>query len=302
MSNELIEINEQTAIEAFSAENGLDVVIAQARELVEGFEHDLSTAAGRKRTASLAAKVAKLKTRMDKLGKSLTDDWAKKKKAVDVNRKSMRDQLDELKAEARKPLDEWEAEQAEIERKKEVEVDHEIGLLMNEKFDADRAAAIEAECKAEEERQAQLKAEQEARDKRIAEEAAERERLAAIERENQIKAQAEQAERARIAAEERAKIQAEQAEIARIAAEKKAKEDAERAAEAAKQAEIARQEAEAKRLADEQAAREANKAHIGKIRKEAKESLMEIGLTEDQAKAVVLAINAGKIQNVTINY
>lgn len=301
MSNELIEIQETTVLEAFSTDNGLDQVINQARELVATFDHDLSTAAGRKRTASLAAKVAKLKTRLDGLGKSLTEDWAKKKKAVDANRKAMRDSLDELKAEARKPLDEWEAEQAEIERKKLVETDHEIALLMNEKFDADRAAAIEVERKAEAERQAQLKAEQEAREKRIAEEAAERERLASIEREAQAKRQLEEAERARIAAEERAKIQAEEAEKRRAEAEKQAKLNAERAAEQAKQAEIARQQAEAKRIADEQAAREANKKHIGAVRKAAKESLMQF-VDEETAKKIVMAIHGGEIANVKIHY
>jgi colicin import membrane protein len=291
MSNELIEINETTALQAFSSDNGLDEVIKQAKELVDGFEHDLSTDAGRKRTASLANKVAKLKVRMDGLGKSLTDDWAKKKKAVDANRKQMRDALDALKVEARKPLTDWEAEQKAIEEakaaaelQKQIDADHEIALLLNEKFDAEIAAKVEAERKAEEERQAQLKAEQEEREKRIAEEAAERERLASLEREKQAKEQAEAAERARIAAEERAKV------------------EIEKAAEAARQAEINRQAAEAKRLADEQAKREADRAYIGSVRKAAKDDLMKLGLDEETAKKVVLAISAGDISNVTINY
>jgi hypothetical protein len=77
---------------------------------------------------------------------------------------------------------------------------------------------------------------------------------------------------------------------------------AEEAAEKARLNEVARQEAEAKRQAEELAAREANKKHIGAIRKAAKEGLMLAGLTEEQAKAVVLAIHARKIPNVKINY
>jgi colicin import membrane protein len=309
MSNELVEIKEQTVLAAFSEQDGLRAVINQAREVVSSFEHDLSTDAGRKRTASLAAKVAKLKTRMDAMGKSLTEDWAKRKKAVDENRKAMRDELDELKAEARRPLDQWEAEQAAIAEQarlaklaEEREADHEIALLLNEKYDNERSRAIEAERKAEAERQAKLKAEQEDREKAIAEQAAERERQASIEREQAMKAQAEAAERARIAAEERAKIQAEQAEQARILAEKQAAENAKRAAEAAAQAEIARQQAEAQRIADEQAEREANKKHIGAIRKAAKDSLMALGIDEETARKVVIAIHDGEVANIKIVY
>ena len=75
MSNELIVIEESKALAVFSNENGLDPIIQQAKDLVDGFEHDLSTGAGRKRTASLANKVAKLKTRLDGMGKDLVSDW-----------------------------------------------------------------------------------------------------------------------------------------------------------------------------------------------------------------------------------
>ncbi len=44
-----------------------------------------------------------------------------------------------------------------------------------------------------------------------------------------------------------------------------------------------------------------NKKHIGKIRKEAKESLMS-HVDEKAAKAIVMAITRGEIANVTINY
>jgi len=107
----LVTVADETILEVFSKEQGLDIVVDQAREVVSGFVHDLSTAAGRQRTASLANKVATLKVRMDGLGKSLTEDWAKKKKAVDNNRKKLRDDLDELKKVARQPLSKWEEDQ-----------------------------------------------------------------------------------------------------------------------------------------------------------------------------------------------
>jgi hypothetical protein len=62
------------------------------------------------------------------------------------------------------------------------------------------------------------------------------------------------------------------------------------------------QEANANRIKQEAAKREADKAHVGGVRKAAKESLMERGLDEATAKLVVMAIHAGLIANVTINY
>jgi len=65
-----------------------------------------------------------------------------------------------------------------------------------------------------------------------------------------------------------------------------------------------RDRAAAEKRAEEEAQkrRKANRAHVSEIRRQAKESLMEYGLDEDHAKSVVMAINAGVIQNVTINY
>lgn len=331
MTNELIVIEETKALEVFSNENGLDPIIQQAKELVDNFEHDLSTGAGRKRTASLANKVAKLKTRLDGMGKDLVADWKAQAKKVDANRKAMRDELDQLKVIARKPLTEWEEEQARIEEEKRIaeeaeklrvqmENDHEVALLMNEKFDHELAERLAEEKRLEEERQAKLEKERLEREARIAQEAKEKAEREAKEREEKIKREAEeakakaeadrlaaierekQAERERIAAEERAKAQQEEAERQRVIAEEKAKREAEEAAERAKQAEIQRQKDEQERQKKEQEAREANKRHIGGIRKAAKESLMALGMEEEQAKAVVMAIHNGQVENVKIHY
>ena len=94
-----------------------------------------------------------------------------------------------------------------------------------------------------------------------------------------------------------------QAKADKEAAEILAKQQAEQAAEDARLAEIKRQEEEKARIAAETARREANKKHISKIRKEAKESLIELcGLSEDDAKKVVIAIHDKQIKNVQINY
>lgn len=99
----------------------------------------------------------------------------------------------------------------------------------------------------------------------------------------------------------------EQAEKARDGALLKLKamqeKDAERAEEAAELEERRQAEAGKEAEAFDKAKREANKKHIGKIRKAAKEDLMaKCDISEDVAKAVVLAIASGSIQHVTINY
>lgn len=79
----------------------------------------------------------------------------------------------------------------------------------------------------------------------------------------------------------------------------RAAEDARKAAEQA-QRERDNQAKEVKRLADEKAAREADTAHKAKINRAA--AMIEAGITEDQAKAVLLAIFKKKVPNVSINY
>lgn len=103
-----VHIDRERTIEAYKDGRGLDHIINKTKEYVEEFQHDMTTIAGRKRTASLAHKVSKQKVYLDDLGKTLVADWKAKAKVVDLARKSMRDQHDELKREARRPLDEWE--------------------------------------------------------------------------------------------------------------------------------------------------------------------------------------------------
>ena len=108
----------------------------------------------------------------------------------------------------------------------------------------------------------------------------EQERLAVLQREEQAKRDLELSEQRRIAQEK-------QAELDKIEAEKRAIAQA----EAAKQAEIVRQQAELARVELERLAREADKEHKAKINREALACLVaSSGLTEEQAKAVIVAI------------
>ncbi|MBL4574465.1 MAG: cell envelope biogenesis protein TolA, partial [Gammaproteobacteria bacterium] len=224
--SELVEINKSTALAAYSSENGLSAEVDQVRAVVDGFKHDLTNATNRAKTASLAAKVAKVKVKYDDLGKDLVSEWKAKSKLVDASRKSMRDDLDAIKIEARRPLTEWEAEQSRLEEVKreeeaakqlqiEKESDHEMAVLMDDAFDrekAEAAAKVEADRIAHEEsiKQAAI-----AESERKAEE----ERRAAIAREENLKLEAQQAEASRVAMAEQAEKNAKLAEEARVKAE-----------------------------------------------------------------------------------
>jgi len=257
MSNELVVIEETKVIEVFSADNGLDSIIQQAREAVSEFEHDISTAAGRKRTASLANKVAKLKVKLDTMGKESTADLKAKAKLVDGNRKSMRDELDALKVEARKPLTDWEEDQARIEAENKFLAEWDAAIAKNVAFDT--AVAHELEV-----------AHMEALLDNIAFDKAADE--------------AKEAERLRIEAEEKARVEREEkmkrhaAEQARLEAERKAKEEADRLIRE-------KQEAEAKAEAQRQAAIQAEiDAENARLEAERQKELAEQQRLDDERR------------------
>jgi len=343
VSTDVVEFKEATILQAISEGGELDFLTEQLREKVATFEHDLTTGVGRKRSASFAHNISRAKTKVVKFAKaSIAEDEAKIKK-VKSSLKTVASDFDELRDTARLPLTEWEARDAieiasraaRLEAEKLLATfnnDHEMGLLLDEKFDRELEEVMRlAEKELREKRE---KAEQEAkelaakkeadrieRDARIAQEAAdkaiadaeakakaeaervEREKRESLEREEAQKRQIEQAQRDKIAAEERAKVQEEEAEKRRVEAAEKAKSDAIQAAENARLAEIKRQEDEAARVKAEDEKREANKRHVGDIRKRAKIDIMEtVGCDEETAKKFIMAVNSNRISNITIKY
>lgn len=79
---------------------------------VMSFVPDLLTTAGRKNIASLSYKVRQTKTAIDDAGKLLKSEHLKKCQEIDSARNELRDQLDVLAEEARRPLTEWETAEA----------------------------------------------------------------------------------------------------------------------------------------------------------------------------------------------
>ena len=108
MSTEIIVVENLRAVDVFGGDNKLDPILSKLEKEVKSFYFDISTADGRKAIASLAHKVARAKTTLDGMGKGLTDDARATMDAINLERRTMRDRLDTLKEEVRKPLTDWE--------------------------------------------------------------------------------------------------------------------------------------------------------------------------------------------------
>ena len=320
----LITIDQSTALQAFSSEDGLKPYIGQVKTMVDEFEHDLETVAGRKRSISLAANISKLKVSIAKIGKDesakLKADLKTKIETVDGSRKAWEKELDELRDLARKPVTDWEVEQAEIEAEakaeavaielaKEIESNHEIGLLLNEKRDA--------EIKAEAER---IKAERVANEKRIADKAAadaktqaEADAAQKIETANQEKIAADQREKNAKLAQENAEREVEnlkkqieadkkQAAIDKIESDRVAEASRLAAIESERRAGIARQEANDAADKAAQDARKKDRANVMRVRNQAQADLVKLGISDGIAGQIVMAIHNNEISNVSIKY
>lgn len=175
-----------------------------------------------------------------------------------------------------------------MERERQAEADRaELERLRAAAAEREAKERAEAEAKAAAEAEARAKAEAEARAARAAEEQQARiDEAARIAEENARAAEQRAANEAREAA-DRAHAEA-------LAAEKRRADEAEAA-----------RKAEADRLAAEKAEadrRAADVAHRGKIMGAAKQAIMGHGVGEATAKAIVLAIAAGDVPNVSIQF
>ncbi|HHN8523669.1 TPA: hypothetical protein ACRRZA_003779 [Klebsiella quasipneumoniae] len=318
---DLVVIDKKNAMAVFTNNDQLDPLIEAIEKEARSLVPDVTTKKGRDAIASMVHKVARSKTYIDNAGKDLVAELKALPKQIDESRRVVRERLDALKDEVRRPLTEWEAEQERIKAEEamnalhaealamnedfdrqlaaRIESDHEMALLMNDAFDreqADKAAEAERQRIAHEEEIKRLAAAAAARE---VEQRAQREREEAAHREAVLKAQAEQAERDRIAAVQ----EAEADKKAAVEAERrKAQEEADRIRREAEQREQVRL-AEEKRKADEKARREADVKHRKAVGVEVVKALMaNTSLTRDQAIEVLTAVKDGRIPHTGISY
>lgn len=198
---------------------------------------------------------------------------------------------------------EWEEFEAEAHRVKAASLATlREALAKREQYEAEQAELERLRKEAAER-------EQREREERIAREAAEAERLAAERRAQEERdAAARREAEAKAAAERRElelKLAAEQAEREKVEAQRRAEQaerDAQARADAAAEAERKRQADEQARIQAEAEAREKDRAHKSAVLKAAKEAVMTVGLTEDQAREVIKLIAAGGVPRIYISY
>lgn len=339
---DLVVIEKTNALAVFTSQEQLDPLIEAIEKEARSLVPDLSTKKGRDAIASMAHKVARSKTYIDNAGKDLVAELKALPKQIDESRRLVRERLDALKDEVRRPLTEWEAEQErlkaeeamnamheealvmneniDLQRAIQYESDHEMALLMNEKIDREREEARQKAEQAKREHEERIKREAEEKARREADEAAKREIEAAAAREREAtlakeraereaKELAEKAERDRIEAEQRA--EREKKEAAERAEREKQEAIAEEQRKAHEEAERIKREneqkeqarlAEEKRIKDEEARRAADKEHRKTINNKALQDLIAAGVPEECAKLCITEIAKGNITAISINY
>lgn len=285
-----------------------DDLLARMKEAVEAEPVDLTTVKGRKAVRSLAHKVARTKTAIDKAGLALTEQQRAEIKAVNAERSRVVEKLQEMQDAILKPVDEYEA--AEAARKAALEermavfdlgrvnmgcTAEDIQAVVTELEDIDTSVGFEdlAE-RAEVKRNAALMlfrshlaiAEQREANERELETL----RAAAAEAEAREKARQDEIDRrdaeiARQARElEQAKEAAAKAEADRIAAAEKAESDRIAAEAKAEEDRIAKIEAEKKAEADRIAAEKKAKADRAAEAKAAEEEKQREALRAEAEK------------------
>lgn len=333
--NELQVIEQNAIAQAYAKRGGTDELFDRIAQEARSFVPDVTTKKGRDAIGSLAMKISKSKTLIEKYGKELVAEQKAQIKLIDDDRISVVKKFDELRNEILAPRDAW--EQAEKDRvakheesilsinfyKTAVIADKDgvwlKGVIRNveeividssfEEFEEQAKIAkyetleflrstLVAREKFESE-QAELERLRIAEQQRI-----QQERDAQIAREAAEKATREAEEKARFEAErvEREKREAEQRE-ARLKAEKEAAELRTQQA-----AENERKRIEAEQFAKAEAARKAEEArladaeHRKQICGEALKGLTDLGVSADQGKAVLNAINKGLVPHVSIKF
>ncbi|CAM8172229.1 MULTISPECIES: hypothetical protein [Enterobacter] len=296
----VIEIKPDQAPALYVA-GGLDAYLEQIRQAVNEVP-DLSTKKGRDRVASLAAQVSRSKTAIEKPGREYLKRLKEAVRPAEAEIKRFVDACDELRDATRRPLTEWEAEQERIkaeeamnalhaealgmneefdrQRAAQIEADHEMALLMNDKFDRDREEQRRLAEQAQREHEERIKREAAEQARRDAEAKHKAEIDAAARR-------AELAERQRVEAEQRATREKEEA----VAAERRRQEK-----------EKADRLAEEQRKAEEEARRAADKEHRRTVNRRVIADLIAHGIPEEFAQKALLAIAGGKVQDAHIKY
>ena len=309
---EIVKKEGQADIEAiFLHDENFVPMLEQVKKIARGLVADVHTKEGIAARKSLNRKLAGLKNAIEAEGKKVAAALKAKPKIVDATRKRVKDTLEMLQEEVMAPINAIEARQQEIEEIRCIPgsatglasdgIKAYIGMLeehvhdepyWDESYSAAFDAINEARRALNDMLAAAEKAEQE---KRELEEL--RAKQAEYERMEKEKAQAE----LRRMEEEKRKAEAE-AEAARKAqaeAERKQKE-AEAASKAMESTDMLKVQQDAQKTKNDMLFPDDGAMYRKTCKTEAKEDLMKLGLTEEQARNVVIGILTNKVRHTAM--
>lgn len=224
---------------------------------------DITTTKGRDKLRSYAAKVRSEKATIEKARLALTEEWRNLTSQANAAGKEIKDRLENLAVEVRKPLTDWEdAENARLSACRDIITQIKAAVLVTEMDTAETVRARGTEIWT-------MKLEADQFGDLLPEAQAAKEQTVAT-----LKAALTRLE----------KEEADRADLERLRAEAAAREEADRVAREAQEA--ADQEAEQARLAEEArvAAEEAEAARIESVRKEAEETARRAAAEAAQAE------------------
>lgn len=255
--NELQVVEQNMIVAAFAKRGGTDELYERIAQEVRSHVPDVSTKKGRDAIGSLALKISKSKTLIEKCGKELVAEQKAQIKVIDDDRISIVKKFDLLRDEILAPRDAW--EQAEKDRVEKHQANiRAIKSLHDERTPYQESIEIKSRILELEGFEVDASFEEYEQEAKLAKlETLEKLRTALVDREK-FEAESAELERLRKAEQERLQREHEQriaheaAEKARIEAERKAKEEAERV-EREKQEAIAKAEREKREAAEREA-------------------------------------------------
>lgn len=334
-----LEIADQNVVvAAFRKPGGTTELFERIAQEVCSHVPDVTTKKGRDQIGSLALKISKSKTFIEKCGKELVAEQKAQIKLIDDDRIATVKKFDELRNEILAPRDAWEQAEKDRVAKHEqfinvirmtaaicknpenpwasINIKDSISDLENLVIDSSLEEYEEQAKLAKFESLELLRKSLAQAEQREAEQAElERLRLAGqarLQREHEERIAREAAEKATREAEEKARFEAERVERekreaeqreARLKAEKEAAE-----LRAVQAAENERKRIEAEQFAQAEAARKAEEARLADVehRKqicgEALKGLTDLGVSAEQGKAILNAINKGLVPHVSIKF
>ncbi|QNY13304.1 hypothetical protein IC766_14475 [Acinetobacter seifertii] len=255
--NEVQVLEQNVIIAAFGKRGGTDELFERIAQEVRSHVPDVTTKKGRDAIGSLALKISKSKTLVEKCGKELVAEQKAQIKVIDDDRIAIVKKFDLLRDEILAPRDAWEQAEKDRVEKHQANV-RAIKSLIDERTPYQDSIELKSRILELESFEVTASFEEFEQEAKIAKlETLEKLRTALADREKYEAEQAElerlrKAEQERLQREHEERIAREAAENARIQAEQKAKAEAERI-EREKQEAIAKAEREKREAAEREA-------------------------------------------------